>query len=433
MGQETTWKTLMNGLRASLARIPEHRRGDNTQYTLVDAGLAAFSVFFMQSRSFLAHQRDMQGRQGRNNATSLFGMERIPGDGQTRNLLDPVEPGYLAEAFWTGYEYLASAGQLQPYRHIQNTLLVSLDGSRYFSSRKVHCEHCKVQMRDEKAYYSHDVLVAVISAPEQKEVICLEPEFMLPQDGHEKQDCEQAAIKRWVERNSGRFAPWSVTLLTDDLHAHQPLCELALAHHCHFILTCKESSHATLYEEVALLEQIQAIPSWSLRRWTGRHVEVVTYRYGTHLPLRQGEDALYVNWCELTITREETGQPLYHNAWITDFDLSEETVPRVAAAGRSRWQIENEGLNTLKNQGYHFEHNFGHGDQFLSLVLLSLLLLAFLFHTIQSLCSSLYRAVRQSLGARRTFFADLRALTRYFHFTSWWQLLTFMHQELEAG
>jgi hypothetical protein len=360
-------------------------------------------------------------------------MEQIPSDGQVRNLLDPVDPGYVREAFWNGYEHVQARGHLKSYRHIGGTLLVSLDGSRYYSSQKVHCEQCKVTIREEKAYYSHDVLAAVVSAPGQKEVVCLEPEFMLPQDGHEKQDCEQAAIKRWVERNSQHFAPGSVTLLTDDLHAHQPLCELALAHGFHFILTCKENSHATLYEEVALLQKIDAIPRWSLRRWNGRHSEVVTYRYGTHLPIRQGEDALYVNWCELTITHEESGEQLYRNAWITDFALCEENVPQVASAGRSRWKIENEGLNTLKNKGYHFKHNFGHGEQFLSMVLLSLLLLAFLFHTIEALGSSLYQEVRHALGARRTFFNDLRALTRYFYFTSWHQLLTFMHQELEAG
>ena len=83
--------TMLSELKESLAKIPEHRTGKNCIYGLADAGLAAFSVFFMQSPSFLAHQRDMQRRKGHNNAEGLFGVERIPSDGQIRNLLDPVD------------------------------------------------------------------------------------------------------------------------------------------------------------------------------------------------------------------------------------------------------------------------------------------------------------------------------------------------------
>jgi hypothetical protein len=108
-------------------------------------------------------------------------------------------------------------------------------------------------------------------------------------------------------------------------------------------------------------------------------------------------------------------------------------VVEVAVAGRSRWKIENEGFNVLKNRGYHFDHNYGHGQQQLSSVLLILLLLAFLFHTVLHLCCDMYRAVRQELGTRRTFFDDLRALTRYVYFTSWQQLITFMYQQLELA
>ena len=116
-------------------------------------------------------------------------------------------------------------------------------------------------IRGERAYYSHQVLLAVVCAPEQEHVICLEPEFILPQDGKEKQDCEQQAIKRWVERHAGRFAPWSVTILTDDLHCHQPTCDLLLAHQLHFILTCKPDSHPALYEELGLLERVEGAVS----------------------------------------------------------------------------------------------------------------------------------------------------------------------------
>jgi hypothetical protein len=100
-------------------------------------------------------------------------------------------------------------------------------------------------------------------------------------------------------------------------------------------------------------------------------------------------------------------------------------------AGRNRWKIENEGFNVLKNQGYNFEHNFGHGQQHLAAVLLTLLPLAFLFHTVLHLSSKVYQAIRHALGARRNFFNDLRALTRYLYFPSVDDMLAFMAQKLE--
>jgi hypothetical protein len=237
-----------------------------------------------------------------------------------------------------------------------------------------------------------------------------------------------------VERNAGRFEPWSVTILADDLHCHQPLCELLLKHKMHFILTCKPESHEALYEELALLERVDsAISTQVVRKWNGRYHERWVYRWAEHLPLRGDLKALMVYWCELTISNEATGKQLYHNAWATDHTLNEHLVVDVVANGRSRWKVENEGFNVLKNQGYNFEHNYGHGQQQLSTVLLTLLMLAFLFHSALDLTCLMYQAVRRELAARRTFFNDLRALTRYFYFASWQQLLAFMYQRLDLA
>ena len=428
------YNAMVRELKASLIKIPEHRTGKNCVYRLADAGLAAFSVFFMQSPSFLAHQRDMQRRKGNNNAEGLFGVEQIPSDGQLRNLLDPVDPACLGEVFWAIYTGLKEGGHLKAFQGVENTRLISLDGTQYFSSQKVRCDNCRVTVREEETYYSHQVLMAVLCAAQQRKVVCLEPEFITPQDGHDKQDCEQQAIKRWVKRNARHFAPWKATILTDDLHAHQPICELLRAHRMHFILTCKVESHSALYEELELLTGVQgAVSNRRVRQWNGRFHEQWIYQWAEHLPLRGDARTLYVNWCALTIVRTDTGEQLYHNAWITDYALDEASVVAVARDGRSRWKVENEGINVLKNHGYQFEHNYGHGQQHLSTLLLTLLLLAFLFHTALALSCVRYQAVRDELATRRTFFNDLRALTRYLYFSSWQQLLTFMYQQLEIA
>jgi hypothetical protein len=123
-----------------------------------------------------------------------------------------------------------------------------------------------------------------------------------------------------------------------------------------------------------------------------------------HLPINAGKDALTVNWVELTVTRTDTGEVLYRNAFITDFPLTQSTVPQIVQAERARWKVENENNNVLKTKGYHLEHNYGHGSQFLSTPLLTLNLLAFLAHTFFQFIDLPYQAIRQTLSARKTFF-----------------------------
>lgn len=139
------------------------------------------------------------------------------------------------------------------------------------------------------------------------------------------------------------------------------------------------------------------------------------------MPLRDGPEALEVNWCELTHT-DPAGRVLYHNAWATSRPIDQHTVVALVAAARSRWKIENEHNNTLKTQGYHFEHNYGHGCQHLAALLATLILLAFLVHSILDHFDPLYHRVRQQLPSGRTFFEHLRALTQYVLLATWEEL-----------
>jgi hypothetical protein len=95
---------------------------------------------------------------------------------------------------------------------------------------------------------------------------------------------------------------------------------------------------------------------------------------------------------------------------------------------RFKWIPENN--NVLKTKGYHLEHNFGHGQQYLSAFLLSLNLLAFLFHTVLEWSDDQYALLRRVLARRQTFFEDIRALTRYMVFDNWDHLMDFMIQGL---
>jgi hypothetical protein len=423
---------MIKGLEQTFEKFPEHRRGKNSQYEIADAGMGAFSVFFTQSPSFLAYQRDLKLRKGRSNAEKLFALRDIPSDNQIRSLLDPISPRHLEAYYRQIFRDLERDGVLKGFQSFANTLLVAIDGTEYFSSKKIACEQCSQRiLKSGEINYFHSVLTPVIVQPGNEHVISLEPEFIIPQDGHEKQDCEIQAGKRWLEKHGDFYAKRGVTILGDDLYSRQPFCQALKDKRLHFILVCKPDSHVSLYETVEFLNAQGVLGEKVVRKWNGRYAEIHTYRCANKLHLNGDPAALEVNWCELTITREDTGAVLYKNAFVTDFEVSDTTIEAIVRDGRARWKVENENNNVLKTKGYHIEHNFGHGHQHLASLLLSLNLLAFLFHTILDLVNEQYRAIRQKLGRRRTFFQDLEALLRYFTFETWDEVFLFMFQGLE--
>ena len=423
---------MIKGLEQTFEKFPEHRRGKNSQYEIADAGMGAFSVFFTQSPSFLAYQRDLKLRKGRSNAEKLFALRDIPSDNQIRSLLDPISPRHLEAYYRQIFRDLERDGVLKGFQSFANTLLVAIDGTEYFSSKKIACEQCSQRiLKSGEINYFHSVLTPVIVQPGNEHVISLEPEFIIPQDGHEKQDCEIQAGKRWLEKHGDYYAKRGVTILGDDLYSRQPFCQALRDKRLHFILVCKPDSHVSLYETVEFLNAQGVLGEKVVRKWNGRYAEIHTYRCANKLHLNGDPAALEVNWCELTITREDTGAVLYKNAFVTDFEVSDTTIEAIVRDGRARWKVENENNNVLKTKGYHIEHNFGHGHQHLASLLLSLNLLAFLFHTILDLVNEQYRAIRQKLGRRRTFFQDLEALLRYFTFETWDEVFLFMFQGLE--
>ena len=432
MLEELSLQRLVKEFRQEFEGFPDARTGQNTQYEMVDAGMGAFSVFFTQSPSFLSHQEDLKRRKGRSNTESLFGIGQIPSDNQIRSMLDAVEPSKVTGMFRVIYTGLERGGVLEKYRSHANSLLIAMDGTEYFSSTKIQCVKCSHrELANGKTNYFHSVLTPVIVQAGNEHVISLEPECITPQDGKEKQDCEIEAGKRWINTYGDFYAKQNVTILGDDLFSRQPFCQALKDKHLHYILVCKPESHPHLEESVAFLAAQGVLGMYQKRVWNGRYGEIHTYRYANDLPLGGDTQAIQVNWCEWTITREDTGEQLYKNAFITDDQVIETSVLAIARDGRTRWKVENENNNVLKTKGYHLEHNFGHGHQHLSSLLLTLNLLAFLFHTVLDLVDEKYQLLRKTLRTRRTFFQDLETLLRYFLFDNWDDLLSFMCKGLE--
>ena len=428
---------LIGYTRQRLEAFHDRRTGKNKKYTMEDIALSAFSVFYTQCPSFLASQKAMQENKGLSNAHTLFQIEQIPSDNHIRDTLDEVAPEELYPIYDTIFESLRDQGVLTAFQTLGGTTPIALDGTWYFSSHNIHCDQCtRIEHSNGEITYYDSAITPVIVAPGQKHAIALRPEFIVPQDGHVKQDCEIAAAKRWLDKEAARYLSslnHNVTYLGDDLYAHQPFCRRVLLQRSHFIFTCKPDSHTHLYKWVGLLEDGRDVRTLTLRAKDAKgHWEEHTYRYTNGVPLVEGEGALKVNWCEVTITGKHRKTP-FHNAWVTDWQIDDDKVVGIVATGRGRWKIENENNNTLKTKGYHLEHNFGHGKKHLSSLLAAMNMLALLSHTFLAYCDDAYRLIRAKLPTRKTFFEHIRALMHYIPFESWEAMMDFMMRGLEIG
>jgi hypothetical protein len=409
---------LIAELKGVCTALPDKRngpaRGDG--YKMADIGLSAFSIFFMGSPSFLAHQRALAEGYGRSNCETLFAMSAIPSDNYIRLMLDGAAPAAFDGLFFKAIE---AAGPPTPFQCLNGRMLIALDGTQHFCSRKIKCRQCSTRRRsDGGTEYFHTFLGATLVAPGHKQVLPLPPEFIVPRDGAEKQDCERNAAKRWLARHSAAVGHLRPVYLGDDLFACQPIIAAIQDAGGNFILTCKPASHQTITEYLhgaELQEHRQTICKHGKRTTT-------VYRWLSAVPLRATEDAIAVNWFSIEIFNDK-GKRTYHNSFVTDLAVSADTVAELAACGRARWKIENETFNVLKTGGYNLEHSFGHGKETLANVLVALNLLAFAFHTAAYLAALAWRAAVIARGPKYRFFEHLRTITTYVLFQDWDHLL----------
>jgi hypothetical protein len=328
---------MIGALSEICAGLPDQRKGPRRDgnFSMADIGLSAFSMFFMGSPSFLGHQRALAEGHGRSNCETLFGMSAIPSDNYIRTMLDGAAPAAFDGLFIKAIE---AAGPLTPFQCLDRRVPIALDGTEHFCSRKIKCQQCSTRRRaDGGTEYFHAFLGASMVAPGHKQVLPLPPEFIAPQDGAEKQDCERNAAKRWLARHGAGLVHLRPVYLGDDLFACQPIVTAIHEAGGNFILTCKPSSHQTIAEYLqgaGLQEHRKTICQRGKRTTT-------VYRWLNAVPLRATGDAILVNWFS-TETLNAKGKRTYHNSFVTDLAITPDTVAELAACGRARWKIENE-------------------------------------------------------------------------------------------
>src|SRR3989440_3730827 len=400
-------------VRSGFATIPDSRCDDG-DISLTDALMSAFAMFSLKAPSLLAFDKE----RAEGNLHAIYGIERVPCDTHMREILDPVSPKGLRPVFTSVFRQLQRGKALEPMAFLDGHYLVALDGTGYFSSQTIHCASClhKVHRNGTTTYY-HQMLGAAIIHPDKRAVIPLMPEPIIKQDGTAKNDCERNAAKRFLVKLRQDHPHLNFIVTEDSLSSHAPHIETLHDHGCRYILGVKEGDHASLFT------QVQAAEAAGRMTHDERHDRaagvVHRFRFVNDVPLNASRADVRVNVIEYWEMGKDKVQSF---SWVTDLRVSKRNVYQLMRGGRARWKIENETFNTLKNQGYNFEHNYGHGEQNLSVVFATMMMLAFLVDQTQQLCCALFRAVWAKLGSKRLLWERMRALFYGYHLKSMRQL-----------
>lgn len=401
-------------VRTGFATIPEHRSVD-TEISFTDTLMSAFAMFSLKAPSLLTF--DKQRAEG--NLGTVYGIERVPCDTHMRERLDPVSPELLRPVFQSVFRQLQRGKALEPLEFLNGHYLLALDGTGYFSSQTIHCASClQKSHRNGSITYYHQMLGAALIHPDLREVIPLMPEPIVKQDGANKNDCERNAAKRLIAKLRQDHPHLKFIVTEDSLSSNAPHIETLHDYGCHYILGVKAGDHAHLFQHVQAAEQAGRVTAYERHDRAARVVH--RFHFVNNMPLNGSRADIRVNFIEYWEIGQDKEQ---HFSWVTDLRVNTRNVYTLMRGGRARWKIENETFNTLKNQGYNFEHNYGHGTQNLSVVFATVMILAFLVDQTQQLCCALFRAVWVKLGSKRLLWERMRALFYDYALESMRQLL----------
>ena len=422
--ESLTLEAMVALLSTTFGSIPDLRQSERVHYSLHDTLMSGFAMMFFQHASLLEFQRKMQQRRGRCNLETIFGVHEVPSDTQMREILDGVPPEWLRQVFPELFAKVRRAGWGKEFTstvpsgsHQGDYYSAMLDGSDYFHSTSVQCPGCLQRVdANGDVHFRHTVVSATLVKAGSHRVLPLDVEEVRNSDGHAKQDCEVNAAKRLIPRLRQEHPQLPFIIGGDDLYCHEPFIaqwrELRLPH----VLVCQPTSHPELSEWVEEMERLDGCDQGQWHEGPACRRRFYTYRIARSVPLtasRRVWGTLVEVW-----ERDRTGSLLYHNSWFTDLEVEAANVAAIVRIGRSRWKIENAPCNGQKNHGYELAHNYGHGQQTLSMVFYLRNLLAFIAQVILERGDRLYQRCLATTS-RRELWHTLRTAMRMILVTAW--------------
>jgi hypothetical protein len=402
---------LLGHIRNKFDKIKDDSAQRSRNYSLSDCLMSGLAIFGMKYPSLLKFDNDSRYNEiVKSNLSSLYKVKQAPCDTQLRERLDVVDPNQLQRGLNVAIAKLQRSKALEPYSYLDNRYLIPMDGTGFFSSHEVHCNNCCVkEHRDGSITYYHQALSTVIAHPEHKEVFPIALEFIQKQDGVSKNDCEINAAKRLIAKIKTAHPHLKIRMLCDALYANGPLIKQLLANDMGYIITATSTSNPYLHK------QFTNANICTLK--VQQDNKTCIYKFCNQLPLNETHQDMMVNFVQYIELENEKIK--FYSSWITDIALSESNVVDVVKGARCRWRIENETFNTLKNQGYNFEHNFGHGKQNLSAVMAYLMMIAFAIDQIQEYTSDYFKVALKKEVRRSYLWGKITGLFIHFFIDSW--------------
>ena len=377
----------------------------------IDCIMSGFAVFNLKCPSLLQYDKGIRSGALKANLQHLFGVEHPPSDTCMRERLDQIDPKQLRRPFKKIFAQLQRGKALESHQFLRGHYIISIDGTGQYSSKTVHCEQCcEKKHRSGEVTYYHHMLGAALVHPDHKVVIPLAPEPITKGDGATKNDCERNASKRLLKDLRREHPHLKVLIVEDALAANQPHLSLLESLNMKYVIGVKPGDHEYLFDWISDLDAKEYAV---FDEKETRH----TFEYYHDVPLNDTHHDFRVNVIRYTETNKKGKVQRF--SWVTNITITDDNVFDLMRAGRSRWRIENETFNTLKNQGYHFEHNYGHGYKNLCSVFTLLMLLAFLLDQVQEHCCNLYRKVREHCRTKYGLFEKCRVYFCDFEWLSW--------------
>ena len=407
-------KIVRHGLRRE-----KFKKCKNATYSWEDCIMSGLAIFGFKLPSLLQFEKKKASEPIiRRNLRTLYGVTQAPSDTTLRERLDSISPKQLRHGFKQIFTYLQRGKVLEKFKYLDGHYIISIDGTGQYCSKKVHCNNCcEKSHRDGTTTYYHQMLGAVLIHPDRKEVIPLAPEPIVKSDGETKNDCERNAAKRLLSDLRREHPYLKLLIVEDGLASNFPHLSLIDSLDMSYVIGVKPGDHAYLFDYIKN-ENAQLITK---KDSDGTQHDFHCYK---NVPLNEAHHDYRVNVIEYYETKK-TGKK-QHFSWVTKLNISPDNVYEIMRAGRSRWKVENETFNTLKNQGYHFEHNYGHGYNNLCSVMTMLMILAFLIDQVQQLCCVVYQKARKHVGTLSSLFEKVRVLIEFGFWDSWLNLYHFI-------
>lgn len=413
-----SFKSLVKGFIKSVKLNSDSRKRDQTKYEILDSLLSGLAAVFYKCAGMADFQRRMEKHYHRNNLQTHFNVVSTPKDNQMRAILGEVKPEEIEPVFSDYLSKMQRSNRLKLYK-IFDRYLLTLDGTEYYSSKKIHCDQCLQTEKNGMMTYSHKVVQPIISHPDKKQILPLMPEEICQQDGEDKQDCETNSAKRLVDKIRKSHPRMRFIYMGDALYANTPYIEKIREKDDKFIFRVKNGSHKYLFKYFDEAEQS------GTEETDVKAGKRYVYKYALNIPLFK-DSKILVNVMRLFIvtTDKQTGKQKSSliGTWATHMPVNDDNISEMVKCARARWKIENEGFNSLKNDGYNITHSWGHvnGEAF-NVYLLTLL--AFYMHQILELGDKLYQKCRVLAKVAYTLWEELRVLFNRFLYESWEALL----------